>query len=273
MEKITRFIIIAILSGFIFACGSYHYSLYRKTAPKAPVITASDVPIEKIPRDFSGSGILNVKGVSYDIKREFLELPVDAAKEQLTRRNKLEGYSPVDTKRDRIPSTFTKEKVFDFICFVTPQNKVRGYVLDATAGGTAITSLETDIKEVASTKPYGTVPEQDIPAEHLQIMPVLPDFHIRGVGDNSSDIYSCFTSGTDKNTVIEEIRRRLSNNNWQTENWNDILKNPELGTGKNDNLLVGKKNNIMCHIMLNNESGRMVVTYRFSKTRPPQITY
>ncbi|HBC86907.1 MAG TPA: hypothetical protein DCZ94_08135 [Lentisphaeria bacterium] len=270
MGKTIRFLIITALSGLIFACGSYHYSLYKKRGPDKPVVTADKVPIEKIPTSFSGTGTLDIKGVSYTIKKEFEEAPVYAAKERIIRQNKAEGNKPVDAKSDKVPSFLVKEKNFDFICFVTPKNHVRGYVFDATPSGTAITSLEGDLKEITSLKAYGKVSEQEIPPEYLKIMPSIPDFYIKGGTENSSDIYSCFPAG-DEDAEISEIKRRLAINSWQTENWDDILKLAD--AGKKDRLLVARKNDLMCHIMTNRESGRLVVSFRFSKVRNPQIAY
>jgi hypothetical protein len=268
MDKVFKFILLTIFSALVFALGANHYKRCSANLDAKPPIRPGNIVMEQIPNDFEGRGQLFYQGRKFEILRSIHSGNIEDAMKKIERDAIIAGFKPLGTPPKVLESIMTRDKKYDFNCFVAPNKTVRGCLFDSTPSGILITSVEFDLSSKGNSM-LASAPE--LPYNFRDVMFEEPSLYLQHNTDKGTGIYTC-TSNEELGRVFTQQKNLLLDKNWKLDpagQFADKLPSAEKDTA----FLIAEKNGFLCHVMMKKSEEKLILSYRFSESKIPLVSY
>lgn len=255
---------IFLLSAAVTAFGINHFRIAGER-DRAAAIFAGQIPVEIMREGGPGESEMNVGGVRFDIHREIRQNSKEYVMRAISNDSAASGAKrvEVDPAKLRMPGRIAASS--EFVCFVTKDEKIRGYLLNQQVDSTRVTSVEVPLKELKRLeKGRSRVDPSDVRPDFLQLMPCEPEFYLKNDKGSGMGIYSCRGTSSEADSLFSRTRMKFMSSGWKIEDWS--LPAAELEDFP-DKFIVASKGEAMCHVIFSDDGPDLHATYRFSGAR------
>ena len=260
----------AIVISIAVVLGLMHHK--AATPPAAGEAEYGFAPVE-VAGHSGGPAVLDLAGTKLNIHRQDFGRNLKETRKELSARARRDGWEEIDIEQamGQLPSGAVAGGNLAYKVYTTPDNRMVVHLFDGSSSGTTrVTISEIDLGDMVrqSVKKTGNQ-AAGVPDEYRDAIIGKPLVSYGQNDGTGSRLVMCPLGGATPDAAALQVRERLVRDNWTLETWPDqIARGPAAASMVGDKILVSAvKGDRLCHVVVDDFSGKTVATYRFSACR------